>query len=313
VEDGPSPQLIQRATSTSGVSIKSIYSVPKDCQITIQTGRLSDLWTPEGDDFFQSGQLASKPLRLGLSTTMRTITCGRSFMTGLDSKGEIWCFTNWGRPFIYAPSILDRTYQGSEITQVECGWSYSAALTASGMVVVWNPINEEMKHSSHRKRKIMDRIMKRKAPETEGVIRCDPSIMKGAEALVLPELPSLPSLNADQVENYRLIKIAAGDLFIIGLTNGGHVLKLDLGGINERDAVRQLTDLFQQRARGWQYVSLKILHSISDITILVANVLRGVKNGSNFRVSGRRMCPSTATGNHTCTCSVDNVIERVAF
>jgi SCF-associated factor 1 len=90
--------------------------------------------------------------------------------------------------------------------------------------------------------------------EIDGEIQCYTWTMEGIEPLRLPELPPLPTLKAEEVPQPRLVKIAAGDQFIVGLTDGGHVLKLDVSDVNSPNAIKELALLFQQRVRGWEYV-----------------------------------------------------------
>lgn len=91
--------------------------------------------------------------------------------------------------------------------------------------------------------------------EIDGEIQCYSWKMEGVEPLRLPELPPLPALKAGEASQPRLVKIAAGDQLIVGLTDGGHVLKLDVSDINNPNAIKDLALLFQQRIRGWEYVS----------------------------------------------------------
>jgi SCF-associated factor 1 len=240
------------------------------------TGRLEGEYGLSVDSYIKSTKKALKPLRLNLPVPMRTMSCGRGFAAGLDQEGKVWCFISWGLPYIFAPTILDRTYQGSEVIQVECGWSFASALTASGTVVVWNlsgkagevydRLDEEMDEKEFEGAKVV---------EVDGVIQCHTWTMREVEPLVLPELPKLPSLKTGETGNYRIVKIAGGDQFILALTDGGHVLKLDLSDINDPEALENLATLFQQRARGWQYVSFNQLCMFEspDPALSDANVL----------------------------------------
>src|SRR5216683_5840864 len=81
-----------------------------------------------------------------------------------------------------------------------------------------------------------------------------------ADPLRLPPIPQLPELNHTELSQEErsktttLIKIAAFDNYLIGLTNKGHVLKFgDLSNENSFD-----------RTTRWQYVG----HPASTSTIL---------------------------------------------
>lgn len=88
---------------------------------------------------------------------------------------------------------------------------------------------------------------------------------------VLLELPSIPTDLPDLGHSYeddwgnkilpdggdanevKLVKIAAGDGFMVGLTNHGHVLKIDL---KFEEDIGQLRDSFRLGLTKWVYVSV---------------------------------------------------------
>jgi SCF-associated factor 1 len=79
----------------------------------------------------------------------------------------------------------------------------------------------------------------------------------------LPPIPQdLPTFRADTdttvEEDLRLIKIAGGDQFLVGLTNRGHVLKIDLQTDDDdfEDGFTTLRRNFRHGERKWEYVSL---------------------------------------------------------
>ena len=195
-------------------------------------------------------------MRLGLPTKIHAISCGRNFTTALDHRGNVWCFNNWGRPFIFQPASFDTGNPDNKIVQVECGWSFSAALNTSGAVFVWDPLRGAVGDAVSQRDTEYDNANDEntRGIEIDGVIKCHTWEMKGIEPLELPELPQLPTLVDGTVTHPRLVKIAAGDQFIIGLTDGGHVVKLDLTDINRPDGIKQLELLFQRRVRKWEYV-----------------------------------------------------------
>jgi len=141
---------------------------------------------------------------------------------------------------------------------VECGWTFSAALSSSGTAFVWNPLEGAVGNAASQRDTEFDNAPDEdmKGMEVDGVIKCYTWTLEGIEPLRLPELPHLDS----EATHPRLVKIAAGDQFIIGLTDGGHVLKLDLTDINQPNAIKELGSLFQKRLRGWEYVSRFILN-----------------------------------------------------
>lgn len=76
------------------------------------------------------------------------------------------------------------------------------------------------------------------------------------------ELPALPdsllvldpsaAANTDREEELRIIKIAAGENFVVALTNQGHVLKLDIDSSESLDEIRKN---FRNGSKKWIYVS----------------------------------------------------------
>lgn len=227
----------------------------------IPAGQLQNGYGLARDGFAYSSKQATRPLRLGLPRPIQSISCGRNFSAALDCEGDVLCFNSWGRPFIYKPSIFDASHPGSRVVQVECGWSFSAALTDSGTVYVWNQFRGAVGSAFADKGEQLDRMQFEshrqdlRGDEIDGVIQCHVWVMEGIEPLRLPELPSLPKLKRD-ASHPKLVKIAAGDQFLIGLTDGGHVLKLNLTDINRDTSLTELANEFQQRLRGWEYVSL---------------------------------------------------------
>jgi len=95
----------------------------------------------------------------------------------------------------------------------------------------------------------MDRDNSTKAivPDDEGVIPCYTWGIKKdpAKLPILPDLPDLPATGLpeeEQRKETKLIKIAAFENCLVGLTNKGHVLKID--GLADEDSVQT-----------WRYVS----------------------------------------------------------
>ncbi|KAG8768513.1 hypothetical protein FRC16_007008, partial [Serendipita sp. 398] len=221
-------------------------------------GQLDGAYELMSDEFSTSSKQAGKPLKLDLPTPMLSLSCGRNLMAALDHTKNVLCFDNWGLPLIYKPKAFDRSIPGNTIVQVECGWSFSAALTESGNAYVWNHMSGSMASAVSSKEAEVEATLRgpegshKVAPESGGLIKCHAWDFDGYEPLLLPQLPDLPVLTENSPP--RLVKIAAGDHFVIGLTNYGHVLKLDISNINADDALDALADLFRKRIRGWEYL-----------------------------------------------------------
>lgn len=78
------------------------------------------------------------------------------------------------------------------------------------------------------------------------------------EFLELPGLPNnLPVLdreaaNSDNDEELRIVKIAAGEGFVVALTNQGHVLKMDI--TPSAESLDELRNNFKNGWKKWIYV-----------------------------------------------------------
>lgn len=162
----------------------------------------------------------------------------------------------WGRPARLVAPVFNGSEPESTVVQVEAGWDVCAFLTQTGDAYVVFPFHGsfDAEAEAHIPR-----------PNAPGVQR---EIVRRGDELPcecwdvehhptkLPPLPANlpvlhPKTDAEAKEAPpKLVKIAAGDHFVVGLTDGGHVLKLDLPADNE-------TGLRQLITRGdlqWDYV-----------------------------------------------------------
>ena len=167
----------------------------------------------------------------------------------LDVNSTIWNFICWGRPFRLVSPLLDRSSPETTPIQVECGGDFSTVLTRSGDVYAWWPFRNTLEGQYREAMTELDKDESTKAtvPDDEAVIPCytwemnrDPTKLP-----ILPNLPDLPATGLSEEERRketRLIKIAAFGDCLIGLTNQGHVLKVD--GLTSGDSIRI-----------WRYVS----------------------------------------------------------
>lgn len=178
-------------------------------------------------------------------------SCGRKHSMALDANGQIWTFISWGRPFRLVTPALDKSSPSETPVQAECGWSYSAALTASGDVFVWWPFGDSVQQVVATTNVRMDQEGDKRAHATaDGAIPCvtwdlhhDPRRLPA-----IPRLPDLPrpsrAYGEDERQETKLVKIAGMDNFLVGLTNKGHVLKF--GDLSN--------ELSLEQGR-WEYVS----------------------------------------------------------
>jgi SCF-associated factor 1 len=185
----------------------------------------------------------------------------------LDSKNQIWTFVNWGRPFRLDSPMLDCSSPETTPVQAESGWSFSSILTQSGDVLVFWQDSGEVGRLCEEENHAMDERGDSHAYPTENHhIPCVAWTLR-ADPLRIPHIPQLPELNdtgsseEERSKDTALIKIAAFDNHIIGLTNKGHVLKFgDLSNENSFD-----------RTTRWQYVRSSFLCAMDKLTY---NVVR---------------------------------------
>ena len=167
----------------------------------------------------------------------------------LDANFTVWTFRSWGRPFRLISHLLDCSSPETTPLQIECGWMFCSVLARSGDVYAWWPFDGSLENPYWQTMGELDRDRSTKAIVSgDGtVIPCHTWAMK-KNPVKLPALPDLPDLRStgmskkERKKNTKLIKIAAFDNSMIGLTNKGHVLKID--GLTDGNSVRH-----------WRYVS----------------------------------------------------------
>ena len=167
----------------------------------------------------------------------------------LDTNSTVWTFRSWGRPFRLISPLLDCSSPETTPLQVECGWMFCSVLARSGDVYAWWPFNRSFENRYLRAMRELDRDRSTRAIVSgdETIVPCHVWEMKydPIKLPALPDLPDLPSTGIPKKErekSTKLIKIAAFSGSMVGLTNKGHVLKID--GLTDGKYVRR-----------WNYVS----------------------------------------------------------
>ena len=191
--------------------------------------------------------LTDQSLRLNILLTLSLrFSCGYNRSAALDANSAVWMFRDWGGPARLVSPFLNCSSPETTPIQVECSHWFCAVLTGSGDVYAWWPdsgIFEKLYWGPCKPTTVL-------VPDDKAVIPCRIREFK-ANPIKLPTLPDLPDLPAtglsgeERRKETRLIKIAACDACLIGLTNKGHVLRLD-GMINE------------DSTRIWHYVSKNV-------------------------------------------------------
>ena len=155
----------------------------------------------------------------------------------LDVNSTVWTLKTWGGPIRLISPSLDCSSPETTPIQAECGPWYCAVLAVSGDAYAWW-VNTGTFADLYRE---TQEISVDPVIEHEAVILCRTQELK-MDPIKLPALPDLPDLPAtglpeeERRKETRLIKIATGNSRLIGLTNKGHVLKLD--GMRDEDDTR---------------------------------------------------------------------------
>ena len=167
---------------------------------------------------------------------------------------------SWGRPFRLISHLLDCSSPETTPVQIECGPNFSTVLTGSGDVLAWWPDMGAFRNQDWEVVAKMHKGVSAKTivPDDDLVIPCHTweIDMDPVKLPTLPDLPDLPATglpDGERKKETKLIKIAACHNCLVGLTNKGHVLKLDR--LLDEDSVRI-----------WHYVS-KNMHAIRRVSL----------------------------------------------
>ncbi|KIJ49163.1 hypothetical protein M422DRAFT_161543 [Sphaerobolus stellatus SS14] len=223
----PGPRIVDLAASGW-----AFHAIDSEGGVHVWAGQLDgEGWhSLEADPFSEPRKQTSIPVKLSLPEAITNITCGRAHATALSAKNRVWVFTNWGAPYVLTTELLDPSSDFSTPLQVESGWNYSAVLTRGGDVYLFWPFKGKFQELDKEKYRYFEGAEQSERPhERDGVVDCRPWEIALAP-IQAPHLNiKLPTLReGEKTSDQKIIKIAAGDRFLIGLTDGGHVLWLDL-------------------------------------------------------------------------------------
>ncbi|KAG9127297.1 hypothetical protein FRC07_014967 [Ceratobasidium sp. 392] len=212
-----------------------------------------------------SGATVDAPLALNLPQRIKSLSVGRRHSVLLDARNDTWVLRSWGRPARLVAPVFDNERSETSVLQIAAGWDVCAFLTQTGDVFVVFPFRGSFDQDAQ------SRMAEAGGEQSEvlaqnGEVRCECWDIQHHPTR-LPALPSgLPVLHppkdatAAQDVPPKLVKIAAGEDFIVGLTDGGHVLKLDIPTSNEAE----LQQIISRGNLQWNYVSLIVLPSLSS-------------------------------------------------
>ena len=148
----------------------------------------------------------------------------------LDTNSTVWNFSAWGRPYRLVSLLLDCSSPEMTPIQIERAASFSAILTRSGDVLAqWFGVD---RYNVAMAKLDKDKSTRAVVLDGETVIPCHTWEVE-MDPVKLPCIPSLPDLQMtglpeeERRKKTKLIKITSIDHSLIGLTNKGHVLKID--------------------------------------------------------------------------------------
>jgi len=198
------------------------------------------------DNLAYSGASIEVPVALILPQRIKALGVGRRHAILLDAHNDVWVLRSWGRPArLVAPGPK------SDVVQVEAGWDVCALLTLAGDVFVVFPFHGSF-DAEAQSRLPQPGGQQTEVVPTAGEVPCECWDIQHHPTRLPPLPTNLPTLHPSSVKEAppRIVKIAAGEHFVVALTDRGHVLKLDLPTSNE-------TELGQIIARGnlqWDYL-----------------------------------------------------------
>ncbi|KDQ13802.1 hypothetical protein BOTBODRAFT_175227 [Botryobasidium botryosum FD-172 SS1] len=152
------------------------------------------------------------PVHIKLPTPIRAISCGSIWITAIDTFSHVWFIPDWKQAYRIVNPMLEQLSSEAQVAQVESGWRFIAILTRSGELHVVQPRSG--------------------IPNPGQNLELNGSIIWNTplRLATMPPLPNLPAINVGEEEalSPKLVKIAASEATIIGLTDQGHVLQLSI-------------------------------------------------------------------------------------
>jgi len=157
-------------------------------------------------------------------------SCVNTNATTLDANSTVWNLETWGRPYRLVSPLLDCSSPETTPIQAESGWPFPAVLMRSGDVYRCPPPLGQYE-------KVMaeldeDESTRAIVPDGETVIPCHTWEMNMdlVKLPIPPDLPDLPMTGLSEEERRKETKFIEISAFwdgFVGLTNKGHVLKVN--------------------------------------------------------------------------------------
>ncbi|KAG8925080.1 hypothetical protein FRC02_009944 [Tulasnella sp. 418] len=227
---------------------------------------------------------ARAPIKLQLPTRFVSICAGRNHSAALDVENRVWMIMQWGRPYLLTfTGSLDRSSRHPQIAdkriiQVACGhMPFVCFLTDDGKVYIIWATKGLFEHQATLKNEMLDRDGDgHPAKAINGAVLCT-VIPISAEPVLLPSLPlDLPPLLSSSTDidhehqartrPPKLIKITAGNNFVLGLTDQGHLLFINVNSEDTTNGLDNLRHWLNNGDRQWTYLPhfCDINHIIDD-------------------------------------------------
>jgi SCF-associated factor 1 len=158
---------------------------------------------------------------------IQRLLAGRRHVLAVDEHGKIWTWANWaeiGR--LRVPWLNSRLWR---IVDLTAGWDVSAVLTE------FTKKDNNNNRGRQAVRVWWQRFLAPSLRTVDTLGAPGPDRVSGSNAcfhftpsqvVTLPELP--PAETDDDNEQQRIVKLAAGEEFLIALTESGRIYKMDL-------------------------------------------------------------------------------------
>ncbi|KDQ10033.1 hypothetical protein BOTBODRAFT_36653 [Botryobasidium botryosum FD-172 SS1] len=203
---------------------------------------------------------ASAPATLLMPNKIESVSCGRMHIAVVDALSNIWIFTSWESPYRLVCPELSNTSPETSAAQVEVGSYFVAVLTESAGVYATWPFCGPQRDFTLSPSEVSGAGLRVPDDWRQSGTFYDCELWDAHSRLLalpqLPDLPPLPLTGYGASLSPRITQIAAGNDFLVALTNHGHVLKIDLTGGQHANGLTKLQEKIAAGDLGWEYLPL---------------------------------------------------------
>ncbi|GAA99187.1 uncharacterized protein L969DRAFT_102561 [Mixia osmundae IAM 14324] len=214
-------------------------------------------WAAPDASSTHPGRQVSEPELLNVDLPpVKMIQCGRKHAVALDNSGHVYEWYAWGRILRIGQARSQAGTATMKARAISAGWHFSAAILASGEIAIWWRISNTAQE--------MEALARRGLPTVDTIVERDMTTVL-APSLASAFRATSPSLAEADI---TVSKLAAGNGFLIALSQSGKVYRLDVGlpVLQEEAAADEqargssdvseqwLVDQFRVGNRRWEYL-----------------------------------------------------------